>query len=135
MENITVQSIIKAPITKVWDYWTMAKHVTEWNFASTDWYCPKAVNNLVIGGEFHYTMAAKDNTISFDFWGVYVKIEPQKFLEITLGDGRNMSVEFEVLGEETRVTEIFEPEAVNSVELQKGGWQAILANFKQYVEG
>jgi hypothetical protein len=32
------------------------------------------------------------------------------------------------------VTEHFEPENQNPLDLQKAGWQAILDNFKQYVE-
>ena len=34
----------------------------------------------------------------------------------------------------TKVVETFEAENENSVELQQGGWQAILDNFKKYVE-
>jgi hypothetical protein len=32
------------------------------------------------------------------------------------------------------VVETFEAESENSVELQRQGWQAILDNFKKYVE-
>ena len=103
-------------------------------FAASDWHCPNATNNLQIGGEFHYTMAAKDNSFSFDFWGTYQNIEPEKSLEITLGDGRQMKVGFEAKGDSTVVTEQFEPETQNPEEMQKAGWQMILDNFKAYVE-
>jgi hypothetical protein len=44
-------------------------------------------------------------------------------------------VEFEALGsQQTRVSETFELENQNSEELQRGGWQAILDNFKQHAE-
>ena len=132
---ITVTNIINAPIEKVWKYWTKEEHVKNWNFAASDWYCPNAINNLQVGGEFHYTMAAKDNSFSFDFWGTYQKIEPEKLLEITLGDGRQMKVGFEGIGDSTVVTEQFEPETQNPEEMQKAGWQMILDNFKKYVEG
>jgi hypothetical protein len=51
-----------------------------------------------------------------------------------LGDGRKMSLMFESVGDETTVTETFDPEDTNPVELQKEGWQAILDNFKRYTE-
>lgn len=35
----------------------------------------------------------------------------------------------------TKVTEVFEPETVNSADMQKQGWQSILDNFKKYTEG
>ena len=75
MKLIKVESTINAPISKVWECWTKEEHVTNWNFANLNWYCPNATNNLIVGGEFHYTMSAKDNSMSFDFCGTYQKIE------------------------------------------------------------
>lgn len=134
MDLISVQSSINAPIDKVWQCWTQAEHIKNWNFASPDWHCPVASNNLVAGGEFHYIMAAKDQSFEFDFWGTYTSIETKKSIDVILGDSRKMSVTFEVKGKETIVTELFEPEQINSPELQKTGWQSILDNFKKYVE-
>jgi hypothetical protein len=45
-----------------------------------------------------------------------------------------MSVIFDSKGDETILTELFEPESENSIELQKAGWQAILSNFKTYAQ-
>jgi uncharacterized protein YndB with AHSA1/START domain len=134
MDLIMVSSIVNAPINKIWQYWNQPVHVVEWNFASDDWYCPKADNHLIIKGEFHYTVASKDDSVSFDFWGTYTKIEFEKLIEILLGDGRAMTVCFEELSEGTKVTESFEPESENSLSLQKMGWQSILDNFKKYAE-
>jgi uncharacterized protein YndB with AHSA1/START domain len=134
MTQITVQTIIQAPLPKVWQCWTQNEHVVHWNFASADWYCPKAENNLLVGGEFHYTMAARDNTMSFDFWGIYTQVENEKRIEILLGDGRKMSVLFELSPSGVLVTEHFDPEDQNPTELQKTGWQMILDNFKDYTE-
>ena len=66
MEQIEVKSIVKAPMSHVWECWTAPKHIVHWNFASDDWHCPKADNNLILCGTFHYTMAAKDGSMSFD---------------------------------------------------------------------
>lgn len=134
MNLVTVKSSINAPLNKVWDYWTNEIHVMNWNFATADWHCPNATNNLTVGGEFHYTMAAKDNSFSFDFWGTYQKVETEKNIEILIGDGRNMKVNFESTGAGTIVTEQFEPEQENPVEMQQAGWQMILDNFTKYVE-
>jgi uncharacterized protein YndB with AHSA1/START domain len=134
MEQIEVKSIINAPISHVWDYWTLPNHIVNWNFASNDWHCPKAENNLIIGGEFHYLMEAKDGCFSFDFWGTYLNFEVEKNIEILLGDGRKVTVLFEFSDNKTIITEKFDPETVNPVELQKAGWQMILDNFKLYVE-
>ena len=120
MNSITITSNINAPINKVWEFWIKEEHIKNWNFASPEWHCPNAINNLIKGGEFHYTMAAKDNSMSFDFWGTYQNIEPKRFIEILLGDARKMSVLFE--------------ETENSIELQQVGWQMILDNFKRYTE-
>ena len=135
MNTITVKAEVNSNINIVWDYWTKPEHVMEWNNASPDWHCPDATNDLTVNGEFHYTMAAKDGSVSFDFWGTYVKVDPKKTLEIFLGDGRSLNIDFADQGESVLITETFEPEEVNSMELQTMGWQSILNNFKHYVEG
>jgi uncharacterized protein YndB with AHSA1/START domain len=135
MEMITVEAIIEAPINKVWDLWTRPENVQHWNFASPDWHCPRATSDFMIGGEFHYIMAAKDGSVDFDFCGTFTKILDQSFIEIFLEDGRELNIQFESEGEHTRIIETFEPEEVNSMELQKQGWQSILNQFKFYAEG
>lgn len=135
MDLITVESIIEAPIDMVWDFWTKPEHVMHWNFASNDWHCPKANSDFNVGGEFHYIMAAKDGSVEFDFCGTFTKIIDKTFIEIFLEDGRELNIQFESEGSSTKIIETFEPEEVNSMELQKQGWQAILNNFKLYVEG
>ena len=134
MKFIKVESIINAPLSKVWNCWTNEAHIINWNFATSDWHCPTATNNLVVGGEFHYTMAAKANSMSFDFWGTYKKVEFGKQIEILLGDDRQMSVTFDIADKGIIVTEYFEPGQENPVEMQQAGWQMILDNFKKYVE-
>ena len=134
MNLITVKATIHATVNKTWECWTKEHHVCNWNFASQEWHCPKAINNLQVGGEFHYTMAAKDNSMEFDFWGTYEKIEPGKNIEIILGDGRKMFVHFEAFEGGTGVIEQFEPEQTNPIEMQQMGWQMILDNFKAYTE-
>ena len=135
MEPITVQNTIEASIENVWALWTDPVHVKNWNFASNDWHCPRANSDFVVGGEFHYIMAAKDGSVEFDFCGTFTKIIDQSAIQIFLEDGREMNLQFITEGQATKVIETFEPEEVNSLELQKQGWQAILNNFKAYVEG
>lgn len=121
-------------MAKVWEYWTNEQHIQKWNFASSDWHCPDAKNNLIKGGEFHFTMAAKDNSMRFDFWGTYQEIIFEKKIEIVLGDGRRVSIAFEESENGIQLTEEFDPEEQNPIEIQRAGWQMILDNFKKYTE-
>jgi uncharacterized protein YndB with AHSA1/START domain len=135
MSLITVQTTITASISTVWECWIKPEHVTKWNFASDDWHCPKATSELEVNGEFHHIMAAKDGSSEFDFWGKFTQIEIEKKIQIELGDSRKVTILFETKSDQTTlVTEHFEPENQNPLDLQKAGWQAILDNFKQYVE-
>jgi uncharacterized protein YndB with AHSA1/START domain len=131
---ITVATLIKAPIEKVWTYWSEPIHITQWNFASTDWCAPRATNDLTKGGKFSFRMEAKDASFGFDLEGVYDQVEIQKRIGYTLSDGRKVMVEFVIDGSTCKVVEEFEAETENSEELQRAGWQAILDNFKKYVE-
>jgi uncharacterized protein YndB with AHSA1/START domain len=132
---ITVSTVVHAPLEAAWKAWTQPEHVTAWNFASDDWECPEATNDFRIGGEFHYAMAAKDGSFKFDFWGTHKDIQAHQWIESEMGDGRYMLVEFEaVSSSETKVTESFEPESENPREMQQGGWQAILENYRKHAE-
>ncbi|HTL80186.1 MAG TPA: SRPBCC family protein [Bacteroidia bacterium] len=132
---ITVQAVVSAPVEKVWKCWTDAEHIMKWNNASDDWHTPKAVNDPKPGGKFVYTMASKDGKMSFDFGGVYDRVEYGKEIAYTIGDGRKVKVIFESEGNATKITETFEAEDQNPVEMQRGGWQSILDNFKKHTEG
>ena len=133
--KITIESIINAEVSKVWNYFTDPKHITKWNFASDDWHCPKADNNPIVGGAYFSRMEAKDGSFGFDFRAVYEEVIPNEKLVYTLEDGRKVTTLFKKVGNTTNVTTVFEAENQNPVDLQKAGWQAILNNFKTYVEG
>lgn len=132
--TITVESTVNAPVAKVWEYWTSPKHIIQWNNASDDWHTPYAENDLRIGGKFISRMEAKDGSFRFDFKGVYDEVEENKTIVYTLEDGRKVAITFISEGGSTEITESFEAEDINSIELQQGGWQAILNNFKKHVE-
>ena len=138
MENkkvkITVEVTVNASLEKAWDYFTLPEHLTQWNFASEDWHCPKASSDLRTGGKFSATMAAKDGSMSFEFGGTYDEVLKHKKIAYTMGDDRKVEVIFSSNNNSTQVVETFEAESENSIELQKSGWQAILTNFKKYTE-
>jgi len=131
---LTVKASVNAPVEKVWDYWNTPAHITQWNSASEDWHSPRSENDLRAGGKFSHRMEAKDGSFGFDYAGVYDVVTPNKYLEFTLGDGRKVTVEFTANGDSTQINESFEAESTNSLELQQGGWQAILDSFKKYAE-
>ena len=131
---ITVEATVNAPVEKVWNYWNEPAHITQWCSASDDWHAPYAENDLRKDGKFKTTMAAKDGSFSFDFEGVYTKVEPNKTIDYTMSDGRKVSITFASQGNATHVTETFEAESENSIDMQRAGWQAILNNFKAHTE-
>jgi uncharacterized protein YndB with AHSA1/START domain len=132
---ITIEATIHSSIEKVWECWSEPKHIVHWNNASPDWHTPKAENDLKVDGKFTYTMAARDGSMSFDFGGIYTKVEKLKTIEYTMDDGRKAKNDFQPSGDHVKVVVTFEAESENPIEMQRGGWQAILDNFKKYTEG
>ena len=132
--TITVGTVVNAPVEKVWTFWTTPNHIMKWNQASEDWQTTRATNDLKKGGTFSYHMEARNGSMGFDFIGTYEDVIEHKQISIVLGDDRRMNVQFKSEGKTTVITENFEAESENSVELQKYGWQAILDNFKKCVE-
>lgn len=133
-KTITVETTVKAPVEKVWRLWSLPEHITKWNNASDDWHTPSAENDLREGGKFVSRMEARDGSMGFDFGGVYDKVKIHELIEYTIGDGRKVKVSFSSDGDDTKVMETFEAENTHSMELQRGGWQAILDSFKKYAE-
>jgi uncharacterized protein YndB with AHSA1/START domain len=131
---ITIQATVNAPIEKVWMYWNEPNHITKWAFASPDWHAPKAENDLRVDGKFSTTMAAKDGSFSFDFGGIYTRVEKHKTIEYTIADGRKVKINFTAEENQTKVVETFDAENENPEDMQRDGWQAILNNFKSYTE-
>ncbi|RYG18594.1 MAG: polyketide cyclase [Chitinophagaceae bacterium] len=139
MENnelapITIEATINAPVDKVWSYWNLPAHIMQWAFASEEWHCPAAENDLQVGGKFTTRMEAKDGSFGFEFGGIYDVVKTNEEIAYSLEDGRKVKITFIDLGNETKVIETFDPESQNPIEMQRGGWQAILNNFKKHAE-
>jgi uncharacterized protein YndB with AHSA1/START domain len=132
-EWITVETDVKAPIEKVWSCWNDPKHIPNWNFASDEWCAPWAKNDLRVGGKLIVRMKAKDKSAGFDLEGTYTAVEEFKKIEFDMGD-RKVKVHFSQEGDVCKISESFHPDKVFPHEMQRAGWQAILNNFKKYVE-
>lgn len=131
---ITVAATVNAPIESVWKAWTTPSDITKWNSASEDWHTPTAENDLRPGGKFSSRMEARDGSFGFDFGGIYDEVIPYELISYTLGDDRKVRITFDKNIEGVKIIESFVAENTNPVEMQRGGWQAILDNFKKYVE-
>ncbi|WP_298498270.1 SRPBCC family protein [uncultured Maritimibacter sp.] len=134
-EKITITATVDAPSDKVWAAYTTPEDITQWNFASDDWCCPSASNDLRVGGKMKSRMEAKDGSFGFDFEGTYTDLEPGKSMTYVMEDGRAVTTNFTDLGaDRTEVTTVFDAETENDLDMQRGGWQAILDNFKAHAE-
>ena len=133
-KKITIAVKVNTSISQTWNAFTSTSSIVKWNFASDDWCCPKASNDLRQGGTFNYRMESKDGKHGFDFCGTYTKVIPENRIDFAFDDGREVSVIFQAAGNQTEVIETFDAETENSLELQKNGWQAILDNFRKLAE-
>ena len=132
--KVTVQANVNAPVGKVWETWTTPEHIIKWNNASPDWHTPVAENDVRIGGKFLSRMEARDSSFGFDFEGVYDAVVINELISYNLADGRNVKIIFIDKGYQTEIIETFDAENENPIEMQRGGWQAILDNFKHHTE-
>ncbi|MEC9310992.1 MAG: SRPBCC family protein [Pseudomonadota bacterium] len=132
MTQITIQSDVSALPPRVWEAYTKPEHITRWNFASDDWCCPSASNDMRVGGTYVARMEAKDGSFGFDLRATYDEITPGQSFTYTLEDGRKVTTTFAPEGDGTRVITTFDAEDQNPVDMQRDGWQAILDNFAAY---
>ena len=132
-EKITIETLVQAPIAKVWAAYTSPQDIKQWNAASDDWHTTAATVDLREGGAFSSRMEAKDGSIGFDFAGIYTKVVPHQRIEYAFGE-RTAQVEFADGPDGVRLRVSFETEATHSIDQQRSGWLAILSNFKRHVE-
>ncbi|MBM5573422.1 SRPBCC family protein [Deefgea sp. CFH1-16] len=130
--KITVETIINAPIDKIWSAYTTPNDIMQWNAASDDWHTTQATVDLRVGGTFLSRMQAKDASFGFDFTGTYTQIVPNELIAYSLGD-RTAEVVFESRANGVSIRVTFDAETEHTVEQQRQGWQAILNNFAMYV--
>jgi len=132
---LTVEVSLSVGPAAAWKAMNDPEAIVRWSFAIDTWHCPWAKNDLRVGGMLTSRMEAKDGSFGFDFGGTYTVVEEPRRLAYTLGDGRQVKVEFVPEGTGTRVVETFDAETQNSLEQQKNGWQSILNNYKKVAEG
>jgi uncharacterized protein YndB with AHSA1/START domain len=132
--KITVEANVLAGKNKAWDYYTNPEHITEWNFADPSWHCPEAENDMRVGGKYRARMEAKDGSFGFDFEAIYTDLVIGDKFTYVMPDGRQVNVNFKEQAGSTHVAVTFDAETENSIEMQRGGWQAILDNYKKYTE-
>ncbi len=87
----------------------------------------------------HSAWLPQSNPLNPNHWstsmpGTRITVEPNTLLEYNFGD-RICVVTFSPTADGTTVRVSFDAEEENSVDLQRGGWQAILDNFATHVEG
>ena len=133
-ENITVDAVVEADIKKAWEYYNNPAHITQWNFATDDWCCPRSENDLRVGGKLISRMEAKDGSFGFDLVAIYDEVVPYRKIRSHLEDGREVIVDWTDKGNQTMISIQFEAEEMNPADMQRNGWQAILNNFKKYTE-
>jgi uncharacterized protein YndB with AHSA1/START domain len=131
--KITVSTAICAPIFRVWRAYTTPSDIMKWNAASDDWHTTKSAVDLRTGGTFCSRMEAKDGSFGFDFSGTYTNVVENSLIAYELGN-RAVEVTFNEADGNTRITVTFDSEDSHSIEQQQQGWQAILDNFKKYIE-
>lgn len=132
--KITIQTTLPVDAQTAWEYYTNPVHIIKWNFASDDWCCPSAENDLQVGGKYKARMEAKDKSFGFGFEATYTEVVPGKTFTYLMVDGREVNTSFQEHDNKTTVTITFDAEKENPEEMQKNGWQSILNNFQSYVE-
>lgn len=133
-EKFKISSIVNKDVFNCFHTYHTPEHIKNWNFASKDWHCPNATSEFKEGGHFNYRMEAKDQSFGFDFTGTFDKIEEPNLIQYHIDDLREVVIRFEAQGNQTFIEVIIDAEKENSIALQKRGWQAILDNFKKYIE-
>lgn len=134
IKSIAVAVLIQKPLEIVWEKWTNADDIKQWNIPFENWHCPEATNDVKEGGSFFFRMESKDTTEGFNYTGKYSNVIPLEYIESIQEDGRKSVIEFQQIDNNTIIRETFEPEAQTPLDMQEAFCQSVLNRFKQYTE-
>ncbi len=133
MDTITIERIVKAPLPLIWEVWNTPKHIMNWSYATEGWTTPFAEVDLRVGGMFKIGYGSPDGNNDFTFEGTYTEIDEPHLISYRLEDERCVTIKFEEVAEGTKITQTFDAENENSMELQRDGWSEILKHFDGYI--
>jgi uncharacterized protein YndB with AHSA1/START domain len=132
-DTLTVTTEVNAPIETVWKLWNTPEDIMQWNNTSDAWHTPKATNDLRPGGKLLFVMGLKDGSFTFNFEGTYNEVKTNELLVYTLDDGRKTTITFSK-NIPVKITETFEPNDTDPIDMQHNFCQAVLTSFKNYAE-
>lgn len=125
---------VDKPIQDVWQHWIDPESIKVWNVPFDTWHCPMVENDVKNGGAFNFRMENASTKEGFNYIGVYEHIIPFESIVSTGDDGRKNKVAFQALGNATIICETFEPDTETAIEMQQKFTDAILLNFKKFME-
>ena len=131
--KITVENLVRKPLSVVWAAYTTPADIIAWNAASDDWHTTASTVDLRVGGAFSSRLEARDGSFGFDFAGTYTEVETERRLAYDMGD-RVAEIDFLPQDDGVLVRVTFDAETENPAEMQRQGWQAILDNFARHTE-
>lgn len=134
MEKIQITIKINAPLATVWDLWTDLEHIKHWTNTLGGWHITNVENDVRNNGAFNFRMESLDGELSFDHKGTYQKVLSHELLSQSLDDGRKTEIAFKSLGKVVEITETFEPQASDPIDLQREFCRSVLNSFKSYAE-
>lgn len=134
LQPITVEITVSATIENAWNLWTTAAHIQEWNNPSEDWQNRVVELDLKTGGSFFFRMEARDGSEGFNYCGKYDTIIPNERIELTTSDGRKAINIFAAKGDNTIITETFDPDTNTPIDIQTKFCSGVLNSFKKYAE-
>lgn len=131
---LEVRVEVNAPVDVVWERWNNPDDITLWNSASPGWHTSRAVLDLRDGGRFCYRMETFDGAQGFDFSGHFYDVVVNEFIGYTMDDGRRVETVFTEINGRTMIEQVFEAEEINTLDMQRQGWQNILDSFRGYMD-
>ena len=131
--KLVAETGVNAPIEKVWELWNAPAAIMVWNNLSDDWHNTKVENDVRAGGKFLFAMGLKDGSFNFDFCGTYNEVKTHQLIKYTLDDDRKTTIVFTGVNP-VKVTETFEANNNDPIDMQQSFCQAVLERFKKYVE-
>lgn len=140
-KTVVVKRTFRAPLDKVWNAWTDAEEIKQWE-SPEPMTTPDAAVDLKVGGQYFITMAGGEAPGPVTARGVFKEVDPMKKLVYSwkwdggqMGEETLVTLEFKKISDnETEVIlthDLFEDE--NQAKEHKKGWESTYNKLEKYL--
>lgn len=131
--QIIITKEINAPVERVYLAYMNEEDLKKWYRSTNDWTTPYANVDEQVGGHFKIRFEDPKRFNSYDYSGVFTRIEKPHVIEYKLDNGKEVKIKLTEKDGKTLIEETLDASSGRDVEMEAKGRELILDHLEEYL--